>query len=760
MSAPATTAPRLGFQTKVLIPVLVCLVALPVVTGVIVADYFKRQQTDSVTADLATAQRVFETSLQDRARDLRLEFRPAAEKVAPIAVLLASGSSLASARKTMSAALVDQLAELGAQCQIIAYSAATPQTITVTQHQLHESDNTGGARPLTYSDAQFVAAARPITEQALEQGDEASGIVAINGGAFYVAAIAVTSPDGQRPGALTFGHRLDDSTAQDLKSITNAEIILFGDQGVIASTLRVNAVPAVGPQLVTLGGVHYLARTGSYGETGPHLGFKYVLLLNFEESLRIQGDMARLLALVSIAGIALSALAVWWFTRRSMRPLRELRDTAEAVGRGDFSRRLERFPNDECGDLATAFNGMTTNLQSSRAELQKTVDTLRATQTQLIQSEKLSAVGQFVSGVAHELNNPLAAVIGFSELLEATATDETIRPHLELIVKSAQRCHKIVQNLLGFARQHPPERKLVQVNAAVEEVLEFMAYELRTGNITIVRQLGDGLPATMADTHQLQQVFVNILGNARQAIQAFRPDGRIIVRTREIEGGMIRIEFMDNGPGIRPENLSRIFDPFFTTKPVGKGTGLGLSLSYGIIQEHGGQIRAESVVGHGATFIIDLPVTAEAGGRREAAVRKAAPVVNASKSGKAVLVVDDEVWLLTLVRQLLEQQGHEAVTARSGEEAIAALGQRRFDLIVCDWKMPGLSGAPFYEHLAAIDPASADRIIFMSGDVMNDALQDFIARHNKVCLPKPFPIAEFQALVASQLERPAGAPAK
>src|ERR1019366_5018514 len=150
-------------------------------------------------------------------------------------------------------------------------------------------------------------------------------------------------------------------------------------------------------------------------------------------------------------------------------------DSAEAVGRGDFSRRIARFPNDECGDLAVAFNGMTANLQSSHAELNKAVENLKNTQAQLIQSEKLSAVGRFVAGVAHELNNPLTSVIGFADLLRQTATEEKIRPHLDVIAKSAHRCHKIVQSLLSFARQQAPERRPVRVNTVIDEVLEIMA---------------------------------------------------------------------------------------------------------------------------------------------------------------------------------------------------------------------------------------------------------------------------------------------
>jgi len=645
----------------------------------------------------------------------------------------------------------------GDECQVMVFTGAPPSTAVIAQKQKRDSGRTNGGLSPGFSETAFAANARSITDEAARTGGPTAGIVTEGVAVFYTIAIPVVDGD-QLLGTATFGQRLDESTVQNLKRITNAEIALTDDRGVLASTLADASVPQEKEGAVVLDGIHYLARAGAYDTVGPHRGFHYTLLLSFESSLAMREDMNRLVASISVAGIVLSALAVWYFTRRSMRPLQGLRDSAEAIGRGDFTRRIERYSNDEVGDLAQAFNRMTENLRGSRAELQQTVHTLQATQAQLIQSEKLSAVGQFVSGVAHELNNPLAAVIGFSELLALTNEDQALKPHLEMIVKSAQRCHKIVQNLLSFARQHPPERVPVTINAIIDEVLDFMAYEFRTGNIAIQKEYGEGLPAILGDPHQLQQILVNILGNARQAIQAFRPDGTIRVRTRRFDQ-LIRVELSDNGPGIRPENLSRIFDPFFTTKAVGKGTGLGLSLCYGMIQEHGGSIRVESVLGHGATFVIDFPAAREltAGTGKTAVALPTRAARPAAASGYTVLVVDDEEWILSLASQLLAQDGHAAVLVRSGEEAIAALGQRRFDLILSDWKMPGLSGVQFYTHLQAIDPRTAQRIVFMSGDVMNDGLREFIVKHDKVCIPKPFPIAEFSATISAQLKTRAAA---
>jgi two-component system NtrC family sensor kinase len=236
---------------------------------------------------------------------------------------------------------------------------------------------------------------------------------------------------------------------------------------------------------------------------------------------------------------------------------------------------------------------------------------IKKLQQQLIQADKLAALGQMIAGVAHELNNPLTSVIGFTQLiLMEPSLNEQMRENLEIVRQEAERTRRIVHNLLSFSRQHKPARTEVDINELLDRTLDLRAYEMSVNNISIRRNYGL-LPSVMADEHQMQQVFLNIIINAEHAMHSQHLGGTLTLSTlfeKSAAGNTVRIIIEDDGPGIAPEHLDRLFDPFFTTKPVGKGTGLGLSISYGIIKEHGGSIRAESEPGQGARFIIELPL--------------------------------------------------------------------------------------------------------------------------------------------------------
>jgi two-component system NtrC family sensor kinase len=244
--------------------------------------------------------------------------------------------------------------------------------------------------------------------------------------------------------------------------------------------------------------------------------------------------------------------------------------------------------------------------ERKRAEQEK-----QRTEQQLQLAGRLAAVGELAAGVAHELNNPLAAVQAFAQFLSSdVGLDESIRDDVETIYKEAHRAARITSNLLSFARRHEPERKLISINEVIETTLELHAYHMKVNNIEVMTELDPGLPKTMADFHQMQQVFVNILTNAEQAMSEAHGEGKLVVATRKT-GDVIQATVTDDGPGILEENMRSMFDPFFTTKEVGKGTGLGLDICRGIVQEHGGRIEATSELGSGTTFAVEIPIVSE-----------------------------------------------------------------------------------------------------------------------------------------------------
>ncbi|MEE8373386.1 MAG: PAS domain S-box protein, partial [Dehalococcoidia bacterium] len=230
---------------------------------------------------------------------------------------------------------------------------------------------------------------------------------------------------------------------------------------------------------------------------------------------------------------------------------------------------------------------------------------------QLQLTGRLAAVGELAAGVAHELNNPLAAVQAYAQFLTSRKDlDETIRGDVETIYKEAQRASRITSNLLSFARRHRPEKTLVSLNDIIEKSLELNAYRMRVNNIAVETKLDPKLPMTMADFHQIQQICVNLITNAEQAMTETHGRGRLTIRTRKVHD-MIEASFVDDGPGVSSEDLTRIFDPFFTTKDVGKGTGLGLSICFGIVHEHGGRLYATSEIGEGSTLVMELPIVSK-----------------------------------------------------------------------------------------------------------------------------------------------------
>jgi signal transduction histidine kinase len=737
---------NLRFQTKVLIPVVSVMVLFLAGTMWMVNRRIQTQLQSENQLALLNTESLFASFFERHAKDLVRQFSAITNEPAFFSIAqLFNGSDVKRARETMQVFLEGPQFK---ETSIALFADPAGQWLV------------GAARE------PFTAACAPLVKSVLETNGPATGVVQVNDSLFEVVVAPSSLPNGSLLGALVVGLELGDATARQWKT-SNSQIAFIANDTVAASTFgdaslkpallkEYQLLAATAPARreaqdvsLILQGSHYAALPGQFERLIGQGRAGYLVLSSYEQSWQAFQQTQRVLFLFSLAGLALGAVIVWLLVRRLTEPLRQLRDSAEAVGRGDFSRHIAIHSKDELGELAAVFNQMTDNLQKSLAQLEKTVEILRATQAQLSHSEKLSAVGEFVAGVAHELNNPLTALIGFAELLQMSAVSDNDRDSLKRISSSAERCHKIVQSLLSFARQHPPERKLSSVNALVEAVIEILIYELRTNNIRVEKELSPHLPRLLLDPHQIQQVFLNIVNNARQAIEAHRPGGLIRIAT-SAAGQRVRIVFQDDGPGISEENLAKIFNPFFTTKAVGKGTGLGLSLSYGIIQEHGGSITAESQLGRGTTFLIELPITNQSESAPVSSAPPPPPPVEGK--GRKVLVVDDEPDILDLTVKILQRRGYLVQTAVDGESALRVMASGRFDLIISDWKMPGLSGRQLFERLLASDPEAAKRMVFMTGDVLSEKTEKFLSEHGKTCLPKPFSIADFQKVVSDMFK--------
>jgi PAS domain S-box-containing protein len=366
---------------------------------------------------------------------------------------------------------------------------------------------------------------------------------------------------------------------------------------------------------------------------------------------------------------------------------------------------------------------------------------------QLVQQEKLAAIGQLVSGVAHELNNPLASVMAFSQLVLTTSTNDAEREDaLQTIHAEAKRAAKIVSNLLTFARQHPPQRTVTSVNDVISSVLEMRRYALTVHGVVLDEQLALDLPVIWADPFQLQQVLLNLIGNAEQALRGWEGEKRILVRS-EVRNGRIVVTVRDTGPGIPEGEIDRVFNPFYTTKGIGKGTGLGLSVSDGIIREHGGSIRVESA-GSGASFIIDLPITAPPGD--EPALVASPDTPAPEHRSLTILVVDDEPAIRSAIMRYFGGLGHTVDAAGTGAEAHALLESRRYDALLLDLRMPDTSGDAIYRELLECDPVHAARVIFLTGDVQSDSTRQFIEQSGRASVTKPFTFDELTRVVLAQ----------
>ena len=368
-------------------------------------------------------------------------------------------------------------------------------------------------------------------------------------------------------------------------------------------------------------------------------------------------------------------------------------------------------------------------------------------QQALHQSEKLTALGSLLAGVAHELNNPLSVVVGQTALLEEKVDDPAIAASVARVRDAADRCGRIVKTFLAMARQRTPVRQRVQLNEVIEDALQLLAYSLRSSGIAVERDLAEDLPPVSGDPDELTQVFTNILVNAEQALSGVETERRITVRTRLTDAQGVVADIVDTGPGIPDDVRDRIFEPFFTTKPEGVGTGIGLSVCHGIVQAHGGTIDVTSSP-EGTAFCLRLPVDTSPA-EEEAPVD--APAAQAGP--RRILVVDDEPDVAELMAEVLETVGHDVEIANGGVAGLEALEQRDFDLIISDLRMPGLDGRALWERAETLRPGLQHRFLFLTGDTLSPMAHEFLVEGARPHLEKPITPDDLRRGVAEILAK-------
>lgn len=387
-------------------------------------------------------------------------------------------------------------------------------------------------------------------------------------------------------------------------------------------------------------------------------------------------------------------------------------------------------------------------------EIYRDISRQRHIESRLFHSERLAALGQMLSGVAHELNNPLTSILGFAQLVQKRTREcETEVRH---ILEEAERSRLIARNLLLFARGSTTERIRVNLNELAERTLAIRAYELRLENIRVELDLDGRLPQTIADAAQIQQAVLNLLLNAEQAVRQARESGHIWIRTRQLSAERVALEVADDGPGIPPEMALRIFDPFFTTKPAGVGTGLGLSIFCGIVRQHGGEVSVKNRPGGGAVFTMELPSAASPAMSDKPYLISSAGAERQAVLGQAhnarILIVEDEPTVVQLIADVLREEGYLVDAVLDSRQGLELARERRYDLAICDLRMPHLDGRGFYRELAREQNPLQHRLIFVTGDTLAPRTVDFLRGCGLPYLAKPFLVEELKAIVAGRLE--------
>jgi DNA-binding response OmpR family regulator len=401
-------------------------------------------------------------------------------------------------------------------------------------------------------------------------------------------------------------------------------------------------------------------------------------------------------------------------------------------------------------------------LARQHEELRDAYERLRSTQAQLVQASKLASLGELVAGVAHELNNPLAIILGNAELLPAL-TDEDDRRAVRQIIDAAQRGRRVVQSLVTFARHGQVESDWHSPRDLVERVLDLKRSAFRTGELALEVEYDPAMPMLLCDGPQIQQALLNIVINAEQAL-AGRHSPQVVIHVytanapvenpsilpdlQRASGSpqgerMVVIDIADNGPGLPAHVVDRLFEPFVTTRPVGQGTGMGLAIAFAVVAQHGGVLRVASTPARGTTFRMVLPVERKPEGQ----IQPLAPV---AKAPGRVLVIDDEPAIVDLVTRLLARNGYTVLGVQRGRMAFDELQRQFYDTILCDIRMPDMDGIAFHRQLQELQLERRPRLVIMTGDTSNARTEDFLRHYDLAVLRKPFTRQELLEVIATR----------
>ena len=504
-------------------------------------------------------------------------------------------------------------------------------------------------------------------------------------------------------------------------------------------------------------GVAYQTRLAVSTEALRGAGVATQRLENLSAEMR--SSFREMLALL-VAFVGFSFAVAAWFRRAHQRyiwsHLDHLGQLVAAVRRGNLNVTAKVPDSVEFGPLMEAFLGMAAELAEMRASLeQKVVERtakLELAQKELLQSSKLASLGQLVSGVAHEINNPLTSILGFSEIvLGRSGIDAAVLAPLRTIREEALRLKTVVANLSSFARHAPHRTQRLDLRTVIDRLIDLREYHLRADNIAVHVAKPSQSVWVAADPDQLLQVLLNLLLNSEHAIREVRDRGDIWIECRA-EDGFARLSVRDNGVGMSPETSERMFEPFFTTKPPGQGTGLGLSISHGVIQQHQGRIFANTHIGEGTTIHVELPISRELQTVSPAANAKASKGVEATSVIRHALVIDDEIGILEMVGDALEGAGCRVTLLHGSNEVEAALQKDQFDVVLCDLKMPGQSGLDVFRLLRSTRPELAARFVLMTGN-LGDAQEHGAELASVPILPKPFTVSRLREAVTSLLPK-------